>query len=353
MTRSLPTVRVPALLGAMALATIAWMFAMPPEAAAALAPVQTAWWTVANQPGSPKDLPPPPDVHTDKHDLFVEGAGGTGGPLPGPVPPVNNAQGGAQALAAIHYSIPEGAAVQKLTLKVTGNKPPSIGVVACLITDLAFKSEDNGPGSDIPKYDCGTQAAGKPNGAGDAVEFTDIGKLVKGSELLLMLVPGRLDRVVFSQPDATSLQASSGPPASTFSAPADTLFAAAPAPAADTGAGSTGSAVSAPAPVLAPIGEPPLPAPLPTKAPAAGAARRILGTRPATVGSSRIPLSPQQTRLVVGVATLASIAAFAAMVVLGPRMNAASAAALSADGANVRGVGRFARPRTGSAPRIW
>jgi hypothetical protein len=341
--------RVTALLAAMALATVAWMFSAPPESAAALAPAQTAWWNVANQPGAPA-IPPPSDVDLAKHDLYVQGAGGTGLPSQ---PATGNAQGGAQDLAAIHYQVPEGAAVQKLTLQLTGNHPASpIGVVACLITDPAFRSEDNGPVNDIPKYDCGTQAAGKPNAAVTAVEFADIGKLVRGSELLLMLVPGQFDRVVFAHPDAAALQASSGftqPPA--IAAPAELPAFTAQAPTTDTGAGSTGSSFSAPAPVLAPIGEPPLPAPLPTKAPAAGAARRVLGAPPAASGS-RIPLSPFQTRLVVGAATLAAIAAFAAMVLLGPRMGA-PAAALSAEAASVRGVGRFSRPRTGSAPTIW
>ena len=349
MTRDLTRGRAGALLGALALATFAWMFSAPPETVAALAPTQTAWWDVANQNGAPA-VPPPSDVDTTKHDLYVQGAGGSSGPNPAPIPQPNNAQGGAQAVAAIHYAIPDGGSVQKLTLKITGNKPPTApGVVACRITDLTFKSEDNGPVSDIPKYDCGTQSVGKPNAAGDAVEFSDIGKLVKGSELLVVLVPGQLDRVVFAHPDATALETTGGDTSTApFSAPAGAPFGAST----DTGTSSSASSFSVPAAALAPVGEPPLPAPLPTQAPSAATSRRILGAAPA-IGASRLPLSPQQTRLVVGAATLASIAAFAAMVLLGPRMTASGATLGGAEGSNVRGVGRFARPRSGPAPRIW
>jgi hypothetical protein len=354
MTRTFATARVMALLVALAFATLAWMFSAPPDAAAALAPTQTAWWNVANQPGAPP-LPPPNDVNTSKHDLYVQGAGGAGGPNPGPVPPQNNAQGAAQAVAAIHYEIADGAAVQKLTLKVTGNKPPSApGVVACRITDLAFRSEDNGPASDIPKYDCGTQATGTQNAAGD-LEFKDIGKLVKGSELLIILVPGQLDRVVFAHPDAAALQVSAGytqpaPVAQPATVP-DYSSSSISAPA-DSGSASSSTSYAPLPPVAAPLAQLPLPAPLPTQAPSGGA-RRVLVTPPAA-GSARIPLSPQQTRLVVGAATLASIAAFAAMVLVGPRMNAPVAGRVAADGGeNVRGVGRFVRPRTGRPPPIW
>jgi hypothetical protein len=346
--------RTNALLAAMALAMVAWTFSAPPEAAAALAPAQTAWWNVANQNSAPP-IPPPSDVDTSKHDLYVQGAGGTTGANPAPISPSGNAQGGAQALAAIHYEIPDGAAVQKLTLKVTGNRPPSPpGVVACLVTDPAFRSEDNGPVTDIPKYDCGTQSAGKPDAAGAAVVFSDIGKLVKGSDLLLVLVPGQLDRVVFAHPDAAALQTSAG-----FSAPPPVVAPAqlpdysTSVPSADTSSGYAGApSVNAPAPLLAPVAEPPLPAPLPTSPPAAGTARRT-ARAPAAAALSRIPLSTQQTRLVVGGATLLAIAAFAAMVLLGPRMNPGTGIAPGAGGAQVRGVGRFAHPRTGSAPRLW
>ncbi|MGI8610553.1 MAG: hypothetical protein ACR2MY_15235, partial [Candidatus Dormibacteria bacterium] len=314
-----------------------------------------SWWQVANQSGA-LAVPPPPDVSTTKHELYVHGAGGAGLPGQVPAPPAqpSNAQGGAQSLAAIRYQIPDGAEVKKLTLKITGTAPPSApGIIACLITDPAFRAEDNGPASDIPKYDCGTLAAGKPNAANSAIEFADIGKLVKGGDLQLMLVPGQLDRVVFAMPDATALQVGAGftqPPPVAVPGQLPAFSSSVPAPAAANSSGGSGSAVGSS--FVPPIGEPPLPAPLPARAPAGGVARRVLqAVRPA-VSASRIPLSPQLTRLVVGAATLLAIAAFAAMVLLGPRMNALGADAATAGG-EVRGIGRFARARTGDAPKLW
>ncbi|MFN2465605.1 MAG: hypothetical protein ABR598_04995 [Candidatus Dormibacteria bacterium] len=350
MSAALAKTRLMILMAALALATLSWMFSAPPEPAAALAPTQTAWWNVANQPGL--TIPPPSDVDTSKHDLYIQGAQGDAGTsqLPGST----NAQGGAQAVAAIHYELADGAAVQKLTLKIKGTTPTTPTVIACRITDPSFRSVDNGAGSDIPKYDCGTQAAGSQNAAGD-IEFKDIGKLAKGPELLILLVPGKLDRVVFVHPDANSLQVSAGytqPPSAPQPATApDYSSSSAAAPATDSG--STSSGFVAPPPATAPLAEIPLPAPLPINPSTAGRARRVLAAPPIARSSSRIPLSPQQTRLVVGAATLASIAAFAAMVLLGPRMNAPMGGALAAHEAAGRGVGRFVRPRTGRPPQIW
>ncbi|MGI8608408.1 MAG: hypothetical protein ACR2MY_04155, partial [Candidatus Dormibacteria bacterium] len=102
MRRGLPKGRLIVLLSAMALAMVSWMFSAPPQAAAALAPAQTAWWQVANQSGAPA-VPPPPDVNTTKHDLYVHGAGGVGLPGRVPEPPTQppTAPGGAPALLAI------------------------------------------------------------------------------------------------------------------------------------------------------------------------------------------------------------------------------------------------------------
>jgi len=337
----------------MALATLSWMFSAPPELAAALAPVQTGWWQVANQSGAPPV--PVPDVDASKHDLFVQGAGGSGAPgqVPAAPAPSSNAQGGAQALAAIQFRIPDGAEVKKLTLKITGTPPKNPpGIVACLITDPAFRAEENGPASDIPKYDCGTLAAGKANTAGSAIEFADIGKLVKGADLLLMLVPGQVDRVVFAKPDESALQVGAGfsqpPPVAT---PAQ-VPAFSPSGTDAAGSSFNGSDFIPPSSFIPPIGEPPLPAPLPARSGARGVARPVLqSVRPAAT-EGRIALSPQATRLLVGAVTLLAIAAFAAMVLLGPRMNSLGPGAAAAS-AEVRGVGRFARPRSGNAPRLW
>ncbi|MEA2682567.1 MAG: hypothetical protein QOK05_895 [Chloroflexota bacterium] len=329
------------LVAALVLGVIAWMFSAPPEAAAALAPDQTGWWNTSNQNGLA--APAPPDVDTSKHDLFVEGFSGTGGPNPAPLPQ-NNAQGGAQALAAIHFSLQDGAAVEKLTLTLGGNKPPGTpSVVACAITAPTFKAEDNGPVEDIPKYDCGVQSPGQLSADGNSFVFSDIGHLTRGSSLSVMLVPGQLDRVVFQHPDASSLQVSSG-----FTQPAP--LPQYTAPPAYVAPADTSSSFSIPPPVAAPFSEIPLPAPLPTRAPAVGTRPVARAGAPATLVGPRIPLNPQQTRLVVGAATLASIAAFVAMALMGPRLAGAAGAPAGAEA--LRGVGRFARPRDGRAPEL-
>jgi hypothetical protein len=188
--------------------------------------------------------------------------------------------------------------------------------------------------------------------ASGALEFTDIGKLVKGQDLMIMLVPAQLDRVVFAHPDNSALAVSSGYTGTPPLQEVPTYTTSTSAPATDTSSSTAGAGTFIPPAIsTAPAAEPPLPAPLPTQAPATGTSRRVLpAARPVAVPTG-LPLSPQAARLIVGAATLASIAAFAAMVLLGPRMNPAAPGAEAAAG--VRGIGRFARPRTGPPPRVW
>ncbi len=333
------------LLGASGLAIAVWMFSVPVQPVAALAPTQTAWWNTANSSASPTSLPAPPDVDTTKHDLFVQGAAGTTGPaptppapLPGPPAPPNNAQGGVQALSAIRYEIPEGAAVEKLTLQIKSGStptspasPPAPTVVACALTAPTFKVEDNGPKEDIPTYDCTVQVPGTLNAAGDALEFKDIGRLAHGAVLQLVVVPGQADRVVFLHPDAASLLVSGGVPTTTSLPP----FSAAGTTSAG-GAGYNAPPVSA--------GEPPLPAPLPT----AGSPSSSSSTAPVALTAPALPPASTATRLIVGLAALASIGAFAAMILLGPRTFGSQTEGAT----HVRGIGRFAQPRAGRPPTI-
>ena len=358
-----PTKPLLMLLAAPVLAILVWMFSFPAQPVAALAPVQTAWWNTANSSAAPAPVPPPPDVDTSKHDLYINGAAGTAGPTPTPPPPLpapptvpTNAQGGVQALSAIRYEIPDGAAVESLTLQVkvspAPTQPPTPAptspptappptVVACAITASNFKAEDNGPTEDIPTYDCTVQAVGTVAAAGDAVTFPDIGRLTHGAVLQFVLVPGQADRLVFLHPDAASLTVSGGVPAGA------TGPGSVPPYSSSGGTSPGGAAYNAPA-ISTPAGEPPLPAPLSTNPRSSGSSR----TLPVATTAPTLPPSSAAARLVVGLAALASIGAFAGMILLGPRMDLRSVGAQAGGATNVRGIGRFSEPRAGRPPGI-
>ncbi|HEX4865671.1 MAG TPA: hypothetical protein VFV02_16500 [Acidimicrobiales bacterium] len=178
-------------------------------------PSSQGWWTSAN-PGSvggvgaPAATPAPPDVPSN--GLFIEG---------GPTSSAGAGNAGAIAYAALTYDLPAGATVGKLTLTVAPNSAttPSTTLELCALTIQSFQSEEGGPMSDAPSYNCTNNVTAAQ--ASNAYQF-NVSPLVSSGALSFAILPtSPTDRVVLAQPDAQSLpvQASSD---TTVASPIDT-----------------------------------------------------------------------------------------------------------------------------------
>jgi hypothetical protein len=338
-------------LGVSALATGLALCGGGVHPAAAEAPSSTAWWSVTGAAGV--QLPAPPDVAAG--DLLVEGAGGGAASLPGapappvpipapvpappappalppppappvvpsppapvPAPPVSagGAPPGALAVAALSFPVADGAQVGTLSLGLGGLKPATVSIIACPVTG-PFRPVENGPLSDVPPSDCSTSEVATLSADGASIGFTHLAAMVRGGSLSIVLLPGAADRVVLTRPGPSVLAVAPAPPL-----PPDDLGpprALAPVP------------VAPPAvtePVLAPV----------TAAPASPPRRHRPPPRAAVAAAPAAPLPPVPRLLLV--ATLAGIAA--AAVLLGRPATVAGAL----------GFHRFARERTGPAPRV-
>ncbi|HEV7467635.1 MAG TPA: hypothetical protein VGP96_15140 [Candidatus Dormibacteraeota bacterium] len=304
--------------------------------AVAEAPGSTAWWSVAGVPGG--GLPPPPDVQTG--DLLVEGAAGGGASLPSapalpaPLPPpptapspppapalppavsTGGAPPGALAVAALSFPVAGGAQVGTLTLALGGVRPPSVSLIACPTTQ-PFHAVENGPLSDVPPFDCTVSDTAALTGDGAGIHFDHLEALVRGGGLSVVLLPGAADRVVLTRPGQAALAVvpAPPPPPDPPAPPAVPEPAAAPAP------------VAAAEPVIAPVAAPP-----------ARPHRR--GVPRAALPAPAVAAPPAPVPRVLLVATLAGLGV-AALLLCRP-----------AAAAGTHGLHRFARARTGPAPRV-
>jgi hypothetical protein len=223
---------------------------------------------------------------------------------------------GALAVAALSFPVADGVQVGTLSLGLGGLKPATVSIIACPVTG-PFRPVENGPLSDVPPFDCSTSEVATLSADGASIAFTHLAAMVRGGSLSIVLLPGAADRVVLTRPGPSVLAVAPAPPL-----PPDDLGpprALAPVP------------VAPPAvtePVLAPV----------TAAPASPP-RRHRPRPPAVVAAAPAAPLPPVPRLLL-VATLAGIAA--AAVLLGRPATVAGA----------RGFHRFARERTGPAPRV-
>jgi hypothetical protein len=193
-----------------------------------------------------------------------------------------------------------------------------VGIIACPLTG-SFTPVENGPLSDVPPFDCTTHDTATLATDGASVSFAHLGGLVRAGSLSIVLLPGAADRVVLSRPGPAVLAVvpAPAPPPDDLAPPTLPASAAAPAPQAVT------------APIIAP--EPATPTLVPHHH------RRAV---PHTTVAAAPAAPLQTTPRVVLVATLAAIAG-AAIVLRRP-----------ATAAGTRGFHRFARERTGPAPRV-
>lgn len=352
-----------AALGLLASSTVAAVMFVAPAPVSAQAPDVAAWWNAANA-GDPAPAPPvPPDVKDG--DLLVQGSN----PAPTPLPdPLGQAPVTTQAVAGVAFDLQAGALVNGLTLQIDGTPPPQVSVVACRTTER-FTSDENGPWSEVPPYDGNSCVPGKLKG--DAVAFTDIGKLVLNDSLSVLILPGPVDRIVFKQPGPSTLDVSSG----------GGVGAAAPPIGAGTGSttttggkGSSGTASVGGTAVAPPPTSTNLPSTGTAPAPDTGQAPVVAGSQPGTPIASRpvaavsSGLSTKNRRIVALVVIAAEVVGYALLMrnrapVVAPTTTAAVAGgklrppdrwtgSRAAGAAGVAGVGRFRRKRIGPAPHL-
>lgn len=204
----------------------------------------TAWWTTANL-GSGVAVPGPLLGASGKQ-LPVEGSNA----LPS-VSGVSTAPLSSIAVAGVRWRLPVGDVPSSMSLAIAGSAPPFVTVQACQATS-SFGAVYGGPYADVPKYSCAHAVDGVVKGG--RLTFAGIGKLAAGRTLSVLLVPGPLDRMIFSSPSASSLivtpaRPTRPPPACACGIPSRS---GAGNGAATSGVGSGGGGESGPLPAISP-----------------------------------------------------------------------------------------------------
>lgn len=335
----------------------------------AQAPDIAAWWNAANVGNGAPAPPPPPDVAAG--DLLVQGSNGNGS---APALPISGAPATSQAVAGLTFELPDGATVGALTLTLDGNAPPSAPtIVACKATS-AFFAEENGAWSDVPPSDCSQTSSPKLSSDGKSLVFDDIGKLVTGGRLSIVLIPGAVDRVVIKKPDDSALTVTtagglgaSAPPLGTGTNAGPSGSGSASQPVAPVGGTSVlpPAAGGASVPVVPPVVAPSQPAT------SSGQATQPVASSGASTGTGG--LSTTQRRVLAGFVIGLELLGFLLLMgdrdverlALGPAAAAGGAGAVggrlrppdrgrqvAAAASSVGGVGRFRTERRGKAPRL-
>ena len=179
--------------GSAALGVAAVVILLLPFSAGANGPTKYGWWYEAN-PGLPVAPPPPPQVPAD--GLYV--ANGFGGPT---------------AISALTFTVPSGAPLGPLTLKIAGNPTITQPPVACTLSpsSAGYKPVQEGAWNDRPSYDCKkAQITGSVDANKTSVTFDADPFLANGTVSLVILAGGSGDQVAFQKPDDGALQPANG-----------------------------------------------------------------------------------------------------------------------------------------------
>ncbi|MCU1693129.1 MAG: hypothetical protein JWM64_2220 [Frankiales bacterium] len=335
---------------AAAAAVLALLPLLAAAPAGAAAPVATGWWSFATMPGLP--VPPsPPDV--GEGDLLLQ-AGDPSGLSAGST----DATPAPSAVAALRFDLPPGSAVGPLTLTVADGAAASD--VRAYVTRDDWEPASGAPLAEAPVADRSRYSLGVLDGT--RLVFADVGRLLpEEGPLSLVLLPGVADRVVVRRPGADALAVTAPPATAPSTAPT-----AAPAPPA-----STAAAADAAPPVVPDVvpGDPEAPLPEPVAgapdvavaapdaaAPAPAAAPAVAPvTAPAVAAPLPVPAALDDTRTrYLAAAELALVLLTFAMLRGGPLAGLVGGATPAAEegAARVRGVGRFAKERSGRVVRL-
>jgi hypothetical protein len=251
-----------------ALALAAGAVMLLPTTAGANGPTKYGWWYEANT-GLPISPPPPAQVPSD--GLYVE-----------------NGFNGPTAISALTFTVPAGAQIGPMTLKIASNPTITQPPLACTLSasSASYKAAQDGPWTDRPSYDCKkAQITGAVDTAKSTVSFNVDPFLANGTVALVILAGGPADQIAFQKPDDGALQATSGDSGAVTGAnTGGGTGAAAVTP--DTSSGSNLPALSSPADSsslpLVDTGSAPLP-PVPTAPPGSST------TAPSAQGGSQGP----------------------------------------------------------------
>lgn len=360
------TARRVAALGLLSSSTLAAVMFIAPSPVSAQAPDAAAWWNSANL-GDPAPAPPaPPDVKSG--DLLVQGSNPVAAPVSNPL---GAAPATTQAVAGVAFDVQPGALVNSLTLQIDGTAPPQVSVVACRTTET-FTSDDNAPWSEVPSYDGNSCVPGQLKG--NAVVFTDVGKLVLNNTLSVLILPGPVDRIVFKQPGNATLNVSSG---GGVGAGAPPIGAGTGSTTTTGGKGSSGTASVGGSAVTGPPSTMNLPGAGTGTTPDTGQPPVVAGTQngtptvsqPTALAASSSGLSTRNRRIIAFIVIAAEVVGYALLMRNRPPAGMAAPGAAAVGGGKLRapdrwtggraaavagtaGVGRFRRERTGPAPHL-
>ena len=247
---------------ALALVTLGASMTASPTPAGAASLVKSSWWYRPHTGDSGSFLPPATPA-------IPGGAPKAPAPAPAPAPPmapegtllVEGAPDGANAVAALTWTLAEGEMAPVLTIKPgpNSNVPADAVILACRAA-VAWETPESEPGvwEEKPLVDCGRSVQGIPNEDGSFA--FGLAPLISGDALDVVLTPG----LAQSQPVRVG---------STFSLPFDaasgaTLKTDIEAPAFTPSASTAGAAASTPSyntpaasytpPAAAPVAEPSL-----------------------------------------------------------------------------------------------
>jgi hypothetical protein len=166
---------------------------MLPGPAGASGPSKYGWWYEANA-GLPVGPPPPPQVPSD--GLYVE-----------------NGFGGPTAISALTFTVPPGAQLGPMTLKISGTPTLTQAPLAFSMSPAStdYKAAEGGSWTARPAYDCQkAQAIGSVDSGRTTVTLNVDPFLANGTVSVVILAGGPADQVAFQKPDDSTLRISSG-----------------------------------------------------------------------------------------------------------------------------------------------
>jgi hypothetical protein len=278
-----------------------------------------------------------------------------GAPVPPPGVPedglaVETTPDGPSAISALRYTLAADEAQPALLLTVV-DQQGDVAIQACTATQ-AWKPTHGGSWDQRPTYDCGTAVDGEPSQDGQRWRW-ELDPLLRKDRLDIVLVPAPgLGRVTFAEPDDAALQTRSEDSGDrSFEAPpvaSDPAGSGTTSPGEDSSAAAAGGPSGTDATAFTPqdaggtaaAAQPPAVTPGMPEQPLAAAP-----AQPGAAGSTAPPAAAGSDQSRTVGAIVAALAVLLGLTLW--RRDAAAGAATEAATQQVRGLGRFARPRVG------
>lgn len=321
-----PTVTVRKRLALAAAAVAAAVSAWPAPPAVSVAPDATAWWA-RTQLGP---LVPIPSPRVPEGGLYVSAVAQE-----------------TVAVSALRFDIPPDATVGDLVLEIESSQG-TVALGACVVP-VVWPAEQGGPYANAPAASC-SQGSAPARVEGTTVRIPASGLVDQGRvNVLLLPAAGAVFDAVFKKPGTDALTVTEASPVTTTT---ETTVA-------ETGSTSTGEDFDFGTDVVAEPFRPPadvgtVAAPPTTAAPAGGRVgpRRPVPPGPATVTPVQniVRTNPRHRAIAILLATDLLLYYYLLRTNWFGKIRGDDA--VPAADPSVRGIGRFARPREGTAPRL-